>query len=254
MEIKYNEQPTLLIGLGGFGSRIVDKVYSRVKEKNTTVPFSIDTDVNGCFELNHIPKGNIINISTSSNVISLLNVLEGAKDWFPITPLLHQKVITEGAGQIRAVSRLAFEYALIHNRFQGLLDSAYKLASDCSKNNCRMRVDIVTSLTGGTGAGIFLQVALMIRKFITEHFPTLNLKIQGDFILPANFLFLPSTAEKRNMEAIAYSSLKELNAINEHFFNNTPALELKFDCDNNNIINHLPYDYCFLHDKVSKYT
>ncbi len=252
MDIKYNEQPTLLIGLGGFGSRIVDNVCSRIKEKNTTVPFCIDTDINDSRILKHIPKNNIINIASSGTVITLLNTLKGAKEWFPMNPLLYQKTITEGSGQVRAVSRLAFEDSLLRNHFQRLLDSTYKLALDCFKNNYDMRVSIVTSLTGGTGAGIFIQVALMIRKFISKSFPTLNVTIQGDFILPANFLFCPFYSERRNMENITYSSLMELNAINECLLNNIPTLEFNFDFENNNTIDCLPYDYCFLYDKVGK--
>ena len=52
------------------------------------------------------------------------------------------------------------------NRFAPLLAQAGRLAALSESNNCPMRICIVSTLAGGTGAGIFIQVALLLREYI----------------------------------------------------------------------------------------
>ena len=42
----YREQPTLLIGLGGLGTKIVDDLYGKVNENSNIAAFAIDYDSN----------------------------------------------------------------------------------------------------------------------------------------------------------------------------------------------------------------
>lgn len=253
----YSQQPTLLIGLGGFGSQIVDSIYVRVKDTSNISAFSIDTDINDLKALINIPEQHIISIARRQQLFECLNYLPDAKVWFPNNSLLFQKTLSEGAGQVRAISRLAYELSLKEQRFDTLLAEVSRLAEECIKRNCHMRVSIVSTLVGGTASGIFIQVALLVREHISKYFPTLNTKIHGEFILPSTFLFLhnlPKT-ERRNLESNAYAALKELNAINEHFFSNTSSVELKYGYFQNdsdkNFVDALPYDYCFLYDRVN---
>ena len=151
---------------------------------------------------------------------------------------------------------MSFENELRQQKFNILLDDINILAKECIKNKCPLRVSIVSSLVGGTGSGIFIQTALLIRDYTSKHFTSLNVKIHGELILPSNFAFLFYNHTKMYfMEANAYAALKELNAINECFFNNASSIQLsyKFDgTDEKTVIDSLPYDYCFLYDKVNK--
>lgn len=254
---EYNKQPTLLVGLGGFGSRVVDNIYSRVKDKNTVSVFAIDTDIYGLHTLQNIPKQHIISMTQNYPLIEYLHYLSDAREWFQDKRLLFYKTLSEGTGQVRVISRVAYEIFLSEQRFTALLDEAYKVAKECVDNCCQMRVSIVTSLAGGTGSGIFIQVALLIREHINKHFPLLNVEIHGEFILPSNFLFLFANpnVERRHIEANTYAALKELNAINEHFFSDSVFVELKYGYEQNDdkksYIKSLPYDYCFLYDRVN---
>lgn len=253
----YSQQPTLIIGLGGFGSRIADNVYGRVKDGFNISAFSIDTDVYNSKSLTNIPEQHIISIVQRQPLSDCLNFLPNAREWFPNNSLLFHKTLSEGAGQVRSVSRLAYELSLRERRFDVLLAEVNKLAEECVKNNCRMRISIVSTLVGGTASGIFIQVALLIREHIGKHFPTLNAKIQGEFILPSTFLALTGLArvERRNLESNAYAALKELNSINAHYFSNASPIELKYGYSQNdsgeNFVDALPYDYCFLYDRIN---
>lgn len=254
----YNQQFTLLIGLGGFGSRVVDNIYSRTKDKNNVSAFSIDTDIQDFRVLKSIPEQHAVSIAQHHTLFVCLNSLQNAREWFPEHPLLLDKTLNEGAGQVRAISRLAYELSLREQRFKVLLAEAYKMAKECAENDVRMRVSVVTSLVGGTGSGIFIQMALLIREYISKHFPSLDIKIHGEFILPSNFLFMFANpaVELRNMESNAYAALKELNAINEHFYSGAAPVELEYGYEHNintdkTYAESLPYDYCFLYDRVN---
>lgn len=255
--INYNEQPTLLIGLGGFGSKIVDNISGRVKDKENISTFSIDTDIYIAKNLSNIPQNHIISIAQQQPLHNCLDYLADARDWFPNNPLLFHKTLSKGAGQVRAVSRLAYELSLKERRFDVLLAEVDKMAEKCVENSCRMRISIVSTLVGGTASGIFIQVALLIREHLGKYFPTLNAKIQGEFILPATFISLNNVpmVERRNLECNAYAALKELNAINEHYFSNAAPLYLNYgyssDSESKNPVDALPYDYCFLYDRVN---
>ena len=76
-----------------------------------------------------------------------------------------------------------------------------------------IRIMIVSSLVGGTGAGIFLQAAL----YLKDYFETLGKRvmIRGTFLLPDIFIKtgIISNQQSKNILANGYACLKELNAI-----------------------------------------
>ena len=91
--------PTLLVGLGGSGSTIVQKVFQRATEKQKeNIEFVIfDTDVN---ELNlireNMPQIRTIQISEKLTVGQYLGIDTEARDtWFPVNPILNTKALTE---------------------------------------------------------------------------------------------------------------------------------------------------------------
>jgi hypothetical protein len=218
----------------------------------------MDTNSYDLEPLVHIPKKNRISLAHVYPLSLCLNKVPHAREWFPDNVSIFLKTLSEGAGQVRAVARLLYEVALDEHRFDWLLGEAGRLAEVCERNGCRMRISVMTTLTGGTGAGLFIQVALLLREYISRHFPELNVKIHGEFILPAalqSMLHL-HPAESRNMECNAYAALKELNAINEHFFSNTAPVELRYGYWQNDggkyFVDMLPYDYCFLYDRMAQ--
>mgnify|MGYP000506105275 FL=1 len=95
--------PTLLVGLGGTGSKIVCRVSQMVtEEQRKRIGFAVfDTDIN---ELREIREANpfikTIQTSTKLTVGEYLNIDTHARDeWFPVNGILNSKSLTEGAGQ-----------------------------------------------------------------------------------------------------------------------------------------------------------
>ena len=245
---KYSEFPTLLIGLGGIGSKTVKKVNNCTNGNDVEV-FCIDSDVNDLFNNSSTSNTHTLDLSCKTSVADALTYITGAREWFPRNPILLSKTIASGAGQVRAVSRLLYEISLLKGSFNPLIEAALNLAHKAVTYNCGLRINMVTSLFGGTGAGIFLQIAMLLRKRIALVYPNLNVKIQGEFIMPGLVNLSNSAAEICNMEALAYASLKELNAINSFVYDNGNPVELVYDKEQKEkVVDCIPYDYCFIYD------
>ncbi|MBR4880028.1 MAG: hypothetical protein IKU13_09405, partial [Clostridia bacterium] len=105
--------PTLLVGLGGTGCKIIERVSAMVTpEQRKNIACAVfDTDINdlrGIEERNPFIK--TIQTSTKQTVGEYLNKDTHARDsWFPVNAILNGKTLTEGAGQVRSISRLALE-------------------------------------------------------------------------------------------------------------------------------------------------
>ena len=147
--------PTLLVGLGGTGSKIVSRVSKMVtEEQRKHIGFAVfDTDIN---ELREIREANpyikTIQTSTKLTVGEYLNIDTHARDtWFPVNGILNSKSLTEGAGQVRAISRLALDTAIRAGNMEPLhkaIEELYKLEGDSGEQ--ALRVVIGSSLAGGT--------------------------------------------------------------------------------------------------------
>ena len=254
--------PTLLVGLGGTGSKIICRVANKVtKEQRQHLGFAVfDTDIN---ELREIQRANpfvhSIQTSTKLSVGEYLNIDTHARDtWFPVNAILNSKTLTEGAGQVRAISRLAFDTALRAGKLEPLheaIQELYKLESDGSEQ--ALRVIIVSSLAGGTGSGLILPVALYIQNYLKTHFRQSGNITRGFFILPEVFEeVIFGEAERNSLKANAYATMRELDAF---LMKGDATLPKRFEKDVRMEFPRVsstgydeyrvrPYDFCFLFD------
>ncbi len=254
--------PTLLVGLGGTGSKIVCRVSGLVtEEQRKRIGFAVfDTDIN---ELRDIREANpfirTIQTSTKMSVGEYLNIDTHARDeWFPVNAILNSKTLTEGAGQVRAISRLALDTAIRAGNMDALhaaIEDLYKVEADHSDQ--ALRVIIVSSLAGGTGSGLILPVALYIKNFLATRFQQSANIIRGFFILPEVFFeVIRGQSERNNLMCNAYATLRELDAFMMKGDGTLPekyahTVRLEFprvgstQFDEYNV---RPYDFCFLFD------
>ncbi|MBO9129102.1 tubulin-like doman-containing protein [Bacillus sp. 165] len=259
-------QPTILIGLGGIGSTIASKVYEQIPQENRkkVAIHVFDTDVNMINSLSHIQKY-VTQTSSIKTPREYLAEDPSIQDWFPIDPTILDKPLTEGAGQLRVMSRLALLAAMKEeklNAFWQEIEKIFPVTSD--KTEYGVRVIIITSLAGGTGSGMFLQIALYLREMLRKKLRHNNIIIRGAFLLP-DVLVKTRTISGKEFESVqanGYASLKELNAITltssgEHSKREGVTIQLEYRPDqvdvegrNNHVISekHLPYNYCFLYD------
>ena len=254
--------PTLLIGLGGTGCKIVERVSKlATPEQRESIAYAVfDTDVNdlrGIKERN--PFIHTIQTSVKQTVGEYISKNPRASSkWFPLNNILNKKTMTEGAGQVRAISRLAFESAMKAGMLEPLheaLQSLFKVEED--KPDQSVRVIIVSSLAGGTGSGLILPVGLYLRQYLESHFHKSSSIFRGFFILPEVFYnVIQSLPERNNLKANAYAALRELDAflmkadgtLNDKY-KKSVVIEMPSGAGGAyEDYSKSPYDYCFLFD------
>lgn len=253
MEQYCKSTATLLVGLGGLGSRIVDIISENVGQKDNVEAFCIDCDKNELRALNNIPPDHIVPIGSSRSVSDICSLFPDCEDWISSNIYMFKTYCFNEYVPLRVLTRLAYENNLYMGRFVTMLEVVHRMADNCVQKGEKLNVSITSSLCGSTGSGIFIQIALLIRKYLKINFPTLDVCVHGEFIFPSYYTSLIiSDAEKEQMRANTYAALKELNAINGHFCNGTPAIKLKYDIENQDedgVVDLLPYDYCFIYNK-----
>lgn len=214
--------PTLFIGLGGTGSRIVDRIASRAKTlpnwdkqlRALTSFATIDTNELDQHRLVHIPDGNRINIASFDKVKAfdgfkrsedrqLLGFLDVAYKPRPGSK--------PGAGQIRIESRFGFFYHSpdIRTRLQQIVQAALAPNNTWrqTKPN-KFNVYIFCTLAGGTGSGSFLSTAYMIDSIITDQgwLP----RVIGHLMLSTLMTSKVGRELHPDIHANTYAALKEL--------------------------------------------
>lgn len=266
-KLKFNEVPnTLFVGMGGVGSDVIKQVAElcRGTESENISFVCLDTNVN---DLRSIKKSGkkIYSIQTSSTqtVGSYLDYDKDAlNNWFPKNAVMYDKSVSEGAGQVRAISRLSFNAAVKMGRLRALYDAIDELfRKDGGEMKQAMRVVIVASASGGTGSGIILPLSMFIRNYMKNKYPNTCVVMRGLLLLPEVLdSVIHSEVERESQRRNAYATVKELNAFmmkGSGFFEVDPDLKrysgihLDFTeqgSDSLYSLSLLPFDFCFLFD------
>ncbi len=209
--------PTILIGLGGIGSRTVDKIYGRIskEQQESVVAAALDTDANDLNKLKNLTVR--IQTSPKDSVGEYVNNHREVETWFESEQdSLLNKMLDIGAGQIRCLSRLSF-YSAIEKQALSQLDKAIEKLSLVTGSDYEQSVNVVVvgTIAGGTCSGSFIQMGLYLRDYFKRKDPNIEIAIQGVFLLPEilNSTGVLTDSEKYNTRVNAYAALKELHAI-----------------------------------------
>ncbi len=209
----------LIIGLGGMGGRILQKISDIHKNDENTILVALDADPHDTFIIEEkddaIKSFAIGKPSMIEDYVKEYSHL-GVKDWLPYSLAFYKETMMYGAGGMRYKGRLSFFDYIQRcdtDGLEALIKSAIMENSEGGFN-----VTVVTSLCGGTGAGIFIQLALWLRNFF-DGFNCTSV-INGIFILPDVFVqsisdLAANRAQVLYLYANTYASLKELNALSK---------------------------------------
>lgn len=239
-------QPTLAIGLGGTGNRIIRQLKQQVRELGDSVDEALNVLVVDT-EPRTNPPGNerldpseyiYIGGYSISPILDNLERFPEIQAWWPVQEsgekwLAHTGAVHAGAGQNRLIGRLSFfrKYAAVNLQLKAKLQimKSYIMKEQLRRHEYEVsgerlaQVYIVSSLCGGTGAGIFLDLAFKLRAELGN-----NAHITGIFILPSAFLpFMHSRLQQKRIQAIAYASLLEL----DHYMNLDHPVDIQFPDD-----------------------
>lgn len=258
---------TLLLGLGGTGSRIVNYVAADLKKKKISINDGqiccavLDTNENDRKKIEDTGVGvPIIPTSKSRTIEEYLNMYanKGVRAWMPESPALLKESMKDGASQMRTKSRLAF-MDIIEDRTIHKLEVEINKLFD-KREEAKIRVMIVSSLAGGTGSGMFIQTALWLRKYFSKRKCIISLR--GIFLLPDVFIntiedIRTDNTEIQSLYANAYGAIRELNAITKIKDKGmAPLLPVKidnlFDSEKDRAEGQPVYDYAFFIDEISE--
>lgn len=262
--------PTLFVGVGGIGSQIVLKVAKRCKDGEAkNIRFVVmDTNANDLDDVVHSSSGTIVPIQTSSTqtVKDYLVVDKDAREeWFPNNSTLYGKSVSEGAGQVRAISRLALNAMSKTGKLQPMYKAIDDLfLKDGGDLKQALRVVVVSSISGGTGSGIALPISMMIRDYLYNHYREKAAIIRGFFLLPGVLdTVISSETEKQSLRRNGYATIKEINAFmikGSGFCEVRKELERYKDIHIDvplptggiQRLDNLPFDFAFLLDRMDQ--
>lgn len=234
--------PTLVVGLGGTGARSVRLLKRSVeryfRSRGCEVPpiiryLVVDTeDLRNQHGEQALDADEYVNLGSdfdANRVVEFMEQTEGLyesiREWWTGTGHDAGRIrVKNGAGQMRDVGRLALYvgYQQLVDRMKSTLGQLQNvsnlqkaqqiLAPIGLKPDPSPQVWLVGSLCGGTGSGIFLDIAYILRDLLQTRSTFLP---NGIFVLPQ--AFMPSMIGKvdlqRRIQANAYAALLELNEL-----------------------------------------
>lgn len=247
---------TLLIGLGGTGIDLLRKFKTHYgkyydKEQRYIQILGIDTtnqrtDTADPFLENHefLHLGNPV--ITSANVMQFRK--RNQFRWLPDD--LPAFSVATGAGMRRLVGHVAYFWrgADITARIERAMHTLYHAEVSREFANvsdgAQTRVFIISSVCGGTGTGMFLDIAFLVNHLFARHnYETVRF---GMLFLPSTFRQLAQTAQCSNLEANGYAALQELNYYMADSFSQTRLPSPADPVSGEIPIAPSPFDMCFM--------
>ena len=157
-------------------------------------------------------------------------------------------ILDDGAGRIRQFGRMAIFKDILGQEAGSVTWRAFRSAMEAIRGKTneqrRLEIMVVGSFAGGTGSGMFLDVALILRLLAQQQ--GVHHVLRGFFALPSVF----TNAPDRDMKARTFAAWRELNrfmVINSDF----PMPPIEY-VENNSTFSIQPreriFDACYLVD------
>jgi len=266
---------TLIIGLGGVGSQIAAEIYKKfidsnpsdIKKRNIFC-LALDTDGGDVEKRKKIlPKNWVVKTSsdlscTVGDYVNSISNTTTVNEWFDTrSKHVMEMSLNEGAGQIRMASRLALMAAIGEEKLKTIdfaIASLLTLEPDRHAGN-DIKVHIVSSLAGGTGAGSFLQIAYYVKDVMRNDYHINSPKITGYFVL-ADVLCNDravgfNVKQVENTRSNTYACVKELDA----FIHRDKVqifrpidFEYKLAQEDKRLPHGVPYNLCYMIDYTTR--
>lgn len=261
--------PTLIIGLGGLGSEVVEKIYRKFDavhpselERANVVFLCLDTDKNDINDrLKVMPAESVVKTSSDLSLsvgqyVDRISTRTTVGKWFDTKSReLNSMSLGDGAAQVRMASRLAMISAISEGKLSPIDNAITQLmATDpARKQGNDIRIHVITSLAGGTGAGTFLQTAYYLQNAMRQH-GAMAPKVMGYFVLPDTLIEGTGTfsdSQKENVRSNAYACLKELVEFSKSDRDkglSNIEFEYRLGQRDKSLPASRPYDTCFIMD------
>jgi hypothetical protein len=276
-----NLQRAVIIGIGGTGGEVIKRLRRLIIDRfgsfeNLPIVrfLYIDTDINWIQSLRSDIEEDI-QLSESefvdTQIANVSGLYEGIAhgdypnyNWFSLDQLKSQRNITNGAGTVRQLGRLAFwqHQDAIARKFETLVrDLNHDRHADFMRDRYGQTIDpginvhIIAGLAGGTGSGCFLDMAYLARHIVSR-----KVNVQGGqqyagyLAMPSAFVDLAGAVALPN----GYAALKELNYFHYRHTTGNPLAALYGEPEWRSqysqgdapveFKNEFPFDFCYLLD------
>lgn len=236
-------RPALLIGLGGTGqwvltyvkkelldytkgegvppevrliafdtTRQIDEKKSKPEEKDPIVVNGIRLAVDEFYHLGGNIEKIVREISEQGQHPHISSWLQAKTYLATLSP--GQFNLEDGAGQMRPFGRMAVFKDLEANPesskiFGTIRDAIHDIRREVTEQRS-LEISIIASLAGGTGAGMAIDVAHIVRTIAEDTIPSENFFIRGFFVLPRAFHLIPG-GDTAEMRARAFAAIRELS-------------------------------------------
>lgn len=228
--------PTILVGLGGTGAKVLQHVRRLCLERFGAVDalegvawLSLDTDVASKDVTAELVARDPFATEISFKEHERLNLKAAFREYLGPNLVNHPHIrewwdsslaiaddfnLEQGAGQIRPLSRLVF--TACRQKIIDKLDAQLNAVKSQANKSPRLdqtqktRIVIVAGLAGGTGSGLFLDFAALCRQLVRDS------NIEGYFVLPGVYRAAEGAFAK--IAANGYAALRELNHYTRHPF------------------------------------
>lgn len=264
-------RPTLIIGLGGTGGDVVLRIRKRFYEKYGSLSefpivgyLWLDTDRSEKHILGKEVREYVRMTDTERLMVTVAdttaitnnlkepNYAHIDKWWYPGLSALGQ--MNEGAGQIRAYSRLAFFHhyeeiraavVAANTKVRDPLAAERMMKSELLKDlgllaqvefNQPTNVYIICSIAGGTGSGMLVDMSFLVKEVFQEG----NLTTSAFLVFPDHF----GAVTNEKMRANSYALLKELN----YYSYGVSFFEAEWARGKRSQVPIPPFDYCYVFD------
>lgn len=222
MQERVGMRPTLLIGLGGTGQKVLVQLKARFIRNYGQVPPAVEFL---CFDTDQSAEqtqvdGQIIRLTGDSelvniggvqtaNIVSNLDKYPAIASWITEDKeRLPKGAITMGAKQVRPLGRLSLFWHVekIYNKIFASVQRLTDLKLGSEKRG--INVFVISSVCGGTGSGIIIDVAYLTRNAMEKA------GVDPEFCYVNGLLALPSVfpnVDKNGIESNAFACLRELD-------------------------------------------
>jgi len=271
--------PSLVVGLGGTGKRALTHLKRRIYDTYGVdeLPWirllSIDTDSatinnppvisqrDGEFIKLGASELRIIDQSDTPQVISNLDAPENRhiKDWYPDPDMkVDFPKAARGSGQIRMFGKIGLHKGdNLHSTYRWLQQASHEVSDPAAWANFpQFDVDhnvqfvyVICSLCGGTGSGMFLDVAYLLRKIVGVD-PSTK-RFMGVFVMPEVYEPVIENQHIKRIYANAYAALREMD-----YLLNSPKRSYTIKGKDHTFVDFkgdvTPFDFVFLYSNKNR--
>ena len=256
-------RPTLVIGVGGTGSEIAERIYQEgkrldlVDDRRLLTVLGLDTN-DYDHQRRRLKETNKVRFSTNRTIDEVLKRNSEAEGtWFyrrdELPATIRNMTLLDGAGMVRLFTRLALHDEFRHGSLENTLRTSLMGLTTVTNQGTyqgQINVLIVGSLAGGTGCGSFLQVAFAIREVAPAQ---AKLHVRGLFLMPDVYVRGAGLARDQvaNVATNGMAALREVNAIlqaTSHKMENLENLNFEYMPGRRVKFGQIPYDIVTLID------